>query len=110
MNLNFFLCRWSGGRDDKYFARMGKNVLSVYETENFSLVDKKSIKVENIMDFSWSPTDPIISLFVPESGGGNQPARVNFCFPSFLWPCHGLNFFFLLNSFYLMVYIYLCLF
>ncbi|MCH85443.1 eukaryotic translation initiation factor 3 subunit B-like, partial [Trifolium medium] len=69
--------KWSGGRDDKYFARMGKNVLSVYETENFSLVDKKSIKVENIMDFSWSPTDPIISLFVPETGGGNQPARVS---------------------------------
>ncbi|KAI5648192.1 hypothetical protein M9H77_34197 [Catharanthus roseus] len=28
------------------------------------------------MDFSWSPTDPIIALFVPELGGGNQPARV----------------------------------
>lgn len=69
--------KWSGGRDDKYFARMGKNVLSVYETETFSLVDKKSLKVENIMDFSWSPTDPIISLFVPETGGGNQPARVS---------------------------------
>lgn len=69
--------KWSGGKDDKYFARMGKNVLSVYETETFSLVDKKSLKVENIMDFSWSPTDPIISLFVPETGGGNQPARVS---------------------------------
>ncbi|XP_020206252.1 eukaryotic translation initiation factor 3 subunit B [Cajanus cajan] len=69
--------KWSGGRDDKYFARMGKNVLSVYETETFSLVDKKSLKVENIMDFSWSPNDPIISLFVPEMGGGNQPARVS---------------------------------
>ncbi|TKY74837.1 Eukaryotic translation initiation factor 3 subunit B [Spatholobus suberectus] len=69
--------KWSGGRDDKYFARMGKNVLSVYETETFSLIDKKSLKVENIMDFSWSPTDPIIALFVPEMGGGNQPARVS---------------------------------
>lgn len=82
MNLNYYLCRWSGGREDKYFARMGKNVLSVYETETFSLVDKKSIKVENIMDFSWSPTDPIIALFVPETGGGNQPARVCLCWPS----------------------------
>ncbi|MED6173881.1 Eukaryotic translation initiation factor 3 subunit B [Stylosanthes scabra] len=69
--------KWSGGTDDKYFARMGKNVLSVYETETFSLVDKKSLKVENIMDFSWSPTDPIIALYVPEMGGGNQPARVS---------------------------------
>ncbi|KAG5142424.1 hypothetical protein JHK82_018119 [Glycine max] len=54
--------KWSGGRDDKYFARMGKNILSVYEAETFSLVDKKSLKVENIMDFCWSPTDPIISF------------------------------------------------
>jgi translation initiation factor 3 subunit B len=77
MGVSWPVFKWSGGRDDKYFARMGKNVLSVYETERFSLVDKKSIKVENIMDFSWSPTDPIISLFVPESGGGNQPARVS---------------------------------
>ncbi|MED6203662.1 Eukaryotic translation initiation factor 3 subunit B [Stylosanthes scabra] len=69
--------KWSGGTDDKYFARMGKNVLSVYETDTFSLVDKKSLKVENIMDFSWSPTDPIIALYVPEMGGGNQPARVS---------------------------------
>ncbi|XP_058742411.1 eukaryotic translation initiation factor 3 subunit B-like [Vicia villosa] len=68
--------KWSGGREDKYFARMGKNILSVYETETFSLIGKKSLKVENITDFSWSPTDPIISLFVPETGGGNQPARV----------------------------------
>nr|XP_043610796.1 eukaryotic translation initiation factor 3 subunit B-like [Erigeron canadensis] len=69
--------RWGGGREDKYFARMGKNVISVYETETFSLIDKKSIKVENVMDFSWSPTDPIFAIFVPELGGGNQPARVS---------------------------------
>lgn len=76
-SLTFFFkndFRWSGGKEDKYFARIGKNVISVYETETFSLIDKKSIKVENVMDFSWSPTDPILSLFVPECG--NQPARV----------------------------------
>nr|GEZ67071.1 eukaryotic translation initiation factor 3 subunit B-like [Tanacetum cinerariifolium] len=43
--------RWGGGKEDKYFARMGKNVISVYETETFSLID------------------------VPELNGGNQPAR-----------------------------------
>lgn len=69
--------RWGGGKEDKYFARMGKNVISVYETETFTLIEKKSIKVENVMDFSWSPTDPIFALFVPELGGGNQPARVS---------------------------------
>ncbi|GER55854.1 eukaryotic translation initiation factor 3subunit B [Striga asiatica] len=69
--------RWGGGRDDKYFARIGKNVVSVFETETFTLIDKKSIKVENVTDFSWSPTDPILALFVPELCGGNQPARVS---------------------------------
>ncbi|KAL9225539.1 hypothetical protein vseg_001448 [Gypsophila vaccaria] len=67
--------KWAGGRDDKYFARIGKNVVSVYETETFTLIDKKSIKVENVMDFSWSPTDAILALFVPELG--NQPAKVS---------------------------------
>ncbi|GJS81489.1 hypothetical protein Tco_0748030 [Tanacetum coccineum] len=27
------------------------------------------------MDFCWSPIDSIFALFVPEQGGGNQPAR-----------------------------------
>ncbi|XP_031473083.1 eukaryotic translation initiation factor 3 subunit B-like [Nymphaea colorata] len=69
--------RWSGGKEDKYFARIGKNAISVYETETFGLLDKKSIKIENVMDFSWSPADPILALYVPEGGGGNQPARVS---------------------------------
>lgn len=30
-----------------------------------------------MVDFNWSPTDPILALFVPELGGGNQPARVS---------------------------------
>ncbi|KAF5939810.1 hypothetical protein HYC85_020977 [Camellia sinensis] len=68
--------RWSG-KDDKYFARIGKNVISVYESETFSLIDKKSIKLENVVDLSWSPTDPILALFVPERGGGNHPAKVS---------------------------------
>jgi translation initiation factor 3 subunit B len=41
------------------------------------LLDKKSLKVDNVLDFSWSPTEPLLSLFVPEGGGGNQPARVS---------------------------------
>nr|GEX52688.1 eukaryotic translation initiation factor 3 subunit B-like [Tanacetum cinerariifolium] len=68
--------RWGGGIEDKYFARMGTNVISVYKTETFSLIDKKDIKVENVMDLCWSLTDPIFALYVPELNGGNQPARV----------------------------------
>uniref|UniRef100_A0A0D6QWQ8 Eukaryotic translation initiation factor 3 subunit B n=1 Tax=Araucaria cunninghamii TaxID=56994 RepID=A0A0D6QWQ8_ARACU len=69
--------RWAGGREDRYFARIGKNAISVYESSTMSLLDKKSIKVDNVMDFSWSPIDPILALFVPEGGSGNQPARVS---------------------------------
>ncbi|KAI3898179.1 hypothetical protein MKW92_016177 [Papaver armeniacum] len=56
--------RWGGGKDDKYFARIGKNFIS------------KSLRVENVLDFAWSPVNPIIALFVPELDGGNQPAKV----------------------------------
>ncbi|KAI3955991.1 hypothetical protein MKW92_033480 [Papaver armeniacum] len=67
--------RWGGGKDDKYFARIGKNVISVYETNNFTLIDKKSLRVKNVLDFSWSPADPIIALFVPDLDRCNQPTR-----------------------------------
>ncbi|CAM6010401.1 unnamed protein product [Sphagnum balticum] len=58
-------------RDDKYFASIGNNAISVYETETMGLLDKESMKVANVLDFSWSPTEPFLSLFVPEGGGGN---------------------------------------
>ena len=67
--------RWAAGHDDEYFARIGKNANSVYETDTMGQLDKKLLKVENVVDFCWSPTDPLLSLFVPEGGGGNQPAR-----------------------------------
>ena len=35
--------KWS--HDDKYFARLGLDVLSIYETPSFGLLEKKSIKV-----------------------------------------------------------------
>nr|GFB75412.1 eukaryotic translation initiation factor 3 subunit B-like [Tanacetum cinerariifolium] len=66
---------YGGGIKEKYFARMGTNVIFVYRTETFSLIDKKDIKVENVMDLCWSPTDHIFALYVPEQKGGNQPAR-----------------------------------
>nr|GEX45674.1 eukaryotic translation initiation factor 3 subunit B-like [Tanacetum cinerariifolium] len=64
-----------GGIEDKYFARMGTNVIFVYKRETFSLIDKKDIKVKKAMDLCWSPTDPIFALYVPELNGRNQPAR-----------------------------------
>lgn len=64
--------RWS--QDDKYFARIGTDVLSVYETSSFYLLDKKSIKIPGIRDFSWSPTDNVIAYWVAEDK--DVPARV----------------------------------
>ncbi|CAH0385647.1 unnamed protein product [Bemisia tabaci] len=64
--------RWS--KDDKYFARITRNLLSIYETPSFGLLDKKSINVSDIKDFSWSPTDNILAYWVAESKDG--PARV----------------------------------
>eukprot|EP00899_Mesostigma_viride_P013900 jgi/Mesvir1/22510/Mv18538-RA.2 len=69
--------KWAGGGEDKYFARIGKNCISVYETATMGLIDKKSIKLDGVHDFSWSPGEPLLCAFVPESAGGNQPARVS---------------------------------
>ena len=64
--------RWS--HDDKYFARMGTDVLSIYETPSFGLLEKKSIKISGIRDFNWSPTDNVIAYWVAEDK--DVPARV----------------------------------
>lgn len=77
--------KWSA--TDKYFARVvpGQQ-LSVYEAPSMGLVGKKSIKIEGIVDFEWSParadkSDPklnqkeeMLAYWTPEVG--NQPARV----------------------------------
>nr|CAD7457743.1 unnamed protein product [Timema tahoe] len=64
--------RWS--HDDKYFARISTDMLSVYETPSFGLLDKKSIKITGIRDFSWSPTDNVLAYWVAEDK--DVPARV----------------------------------
>jgi len=70
--------KWSS--DDKYFARLApdtkdeQNVLSIYETPSFGLLDKKSIKVTGMRDFSWSPTENILAYWVAEDK--DVPARV----------------------------------
>jgi len=72
--------KWSGQSNDDsgaFFAKMGTGMISVYEAPEMTLVDKKSIKLEGVVDFCWSPADPILAAFQPEQGGGNQPARVS---------------------------------
>ena len=75
--LTWPVFKWAGASDaGAFFARMGKNAVSVYEAPEMGLVDKKSIKLEGVLDFCWSPADPILSVYQPEQGGGNQPARI----------------------------------
>lgn len=53
---------------------MGNDVLSIYETPSFGLLEKKSLKISGIRDFSWSPTDNVIAYWVAEDK--DVPARV----------------------------------
>ncbi|GAB7340587.1 hypothetical protein MBLNU457_6998t1 [Dothideomycetes sp. NU457] len=75
--------KWSA--DAKYVARMtpGQSI-SVYELPRMNLLDKTSIKIEGIMDFEWSPTNPqrdgirtyeqLLCYWTPELG--SNPAKV----------------------------------
>lgn len=75
--------KWSA--DAKYVARMtpGQSI-SVYELPRMNLLDKTSIKIEGIMDFEWSPSNPqrdgirtyeqLLCYWTPELG--SNPAKV----------------------------------
>jgi len=64
--------------DDKYFGRVDKKqgveLISVFETKTFRLLDKKSIRVQGAKSFTWSPAENIIAFWTPEHG--NIPARI----------------------------------
>lgn len=64
--------KWS--HDDKYFGRVGEDAISIYETPSMGLIDKKSIKVPGVKIMDWSPSDNIISYWVPEKD--NIPSSV----------------------------------
>ena len=64
--------RWSP--DDAYFAAANARGLAVYETASFSLLDKKTIKVEDLRDFAFSPSQNVIAYWSSENG--EIPAKV----------------------------------
>lgn len=80
------LLKWSA--DEKYVARIGPNALAVYDVgRNFEILDKKPIRIEEIVDFEWAPApvalanarkeDPpsyLLAYWTPELA--NQSARV----------------------------------
>eukprot|EP01104_Vermistella_antarctica_P020727 TRINITY_DN8995_c0_g1_i1.p1 TRINITY_DN8995_c0_g1~~TRINITY_DN8995_c0_g1_i1.p1 ORF type:complete len:736 (+),score=233.59 TRINITY_DN8995_c0_g1_i1:187-2394(+) len=66
------LFKWSP--DGNFLARQGEDKISVFQTPEMGLLDKKSLAIPHIKDFCWSPTDNVISAWVPEFA--DNPARV----------------------------------
>jgi len=64
---------WS--HDDKYLARMGKDLISVYETPSLKLLEKRSLTATGIREFQFSPKANILAYWAPEHG--NAPAHVD---------------------------------
>lgn len=78
------LLRWTP--DDKYVARCHMNSqISVYELPSMGLLEKKSIKIDGVLDFEWCPDreltasgkENMFAYWTPASEDGNQPARVS---------------------------------
>lgn len=65
---NYF--KWS--HDDKYFARMSEDKISIYETPGCALLDKKSLVFKNIDNFEWSPASNVMAIFI--QGQQNTPS------------------------------------
>lgn len=73
-SLKWPFFKWAGGLEDNYFARLGRNMISVYSTPDMVLLDKKSLRLEGVQDFEWSPAEPILAVYTTEQG--NLPARI----------------------------------
>jgi translation initiation factor 3 subunit B len=42
-----------------------------------TLLDKKSLKLDGVTDFLWSPAEAVLAVYQPEANAGNTPARVS---------------------------------
>jgi len=78
MQMDWPAFQWS--HDDQFFARLGDDCIYVYESSSMKLIRDKgekrsSVKVDGVRQFIWSPTDNVMSLWVPEHL--NQPAKVS---------------------------------
>lgn len=60
--------------DDTHASRVMSDHVAIYEVPDFTLIDKKGLKIENVRDISWSPVDLHLVYWVP--GNENTPSRV----------------------------------
>ena len=86
---------FSWSHDDKYFARKGRDLIMVYESETCSLLrdaegTKRSLKAPGVKDFKWSPCgydtkkggtmatggEPVLAYWSPENEADSTPASV----------------------------------
>lgn len=65
--------QWS--HDDKYIARMGKDLISIYDTSTMKLLDKRSLIADGIREFQFSPNASVLAYWAPEKN--NAPAHVD---------------------------------
>jgi translation initiation factor 3 subunit B len=69
--------KWSGGGDPstpRFLAHLKANGVAVYAAPDMGMLDKKTIKLEAIESFEWSPTEPVFAAYQAENG--NLPASV----------------------------------
>jgi translation initiation factor 3 subunit B len=67
--------KWSP--DGQYVARLGVDIISVYQLPSMQLLDQKSIAAKEVLEFVWSPksTSNLISYWCPAVG--NHPALIS---------------------------------
>ena len=66
------IMKWS--HDDRFFARMVPNGISVFDTATMKILGGRPIACKGIRHFEWSPSDTLIAYWAPEID--NLPARV----------------------------------
>ncbi|CCX33645.1 Similar to Eukaryotic translation initiation factor 3 subunit B; acc. no. A7EHM8 [Pyronema omphalodes CBS 100304] len=64
--------KWSA--DDKYVARLVPGqAIQIYQTPDMTLIGKKSVKIEGVVDFEWQPA-------IPSSGKGKPQSEQLLCY------------------------------
>jgi translation initiation factor 3 subunit B len=75
LKIDWPIFKWS--HDDKYLARLGNGAISVYETPSMGLLNKQSIKVDQVQGFAWSPKDPILAFWTPDLWEYPSPSHID---------------------------------
>lgn len=67
--------KWSP--DGKYLARLGCDLIQVYEMPTVTLLDRRSLVAKDVLDFQWSPSTSTNMISYWSPAAGNHPAFIN---------------------------------